>query len=79
MVNTSARLFISPGGRSSRRTPSEAICGLKGELVALKDEISKLLTDEDRKRLMERQHKASVMPSPRYQRPQRDTDISVNS
>jgi hypothetical protein len=48
----SARIFLSPGTTSDHAKPSEAIYTLKGELIALKQEISKLLTEEDKQKLI---------------------------
>jgi hypothetical protein len=51
MASPSARRFLSPNATYSHNKPSEAICTLKGELIALKEEISKLLTEEDKQKL----------------------------
>lgn len=69
--SSSVKNFLSPHHRDRVKT-SEAIYGLKGDLIALKDEINKLLTDEDRRRLLERQRKnSSSAVYPKYQRAQR--------
>jgi hypothetical protein len=67
------RGFLSPDPKAGHR-PSEAIVVLKGELVALREEIGRLLTDEDRKKLQEKRRNRTPAESPR-----RVTDFDMAS
>lgn len=65
---SSGARFLSPGKElgSQGQRPSEAIVVLKGELVALREEIGRLLTEEDRRKLEERRKNRILhMESPR--------------